>query len=370
MKKNCSLLVAFFLIAGYATALQGQSSFTYANFQAYTALGKSMNTQEDTITKSVNIGAPGATSWDFGALKSHNMYVMTYVTPSTAPQYGLFPNANLVQKFTQVSQGIGYDFYLFSQLSSSAYISWGLSMSGTLMPGLIQTMLNTKSNGENAFPVPLTYNASWSSNFSDTTKAMMNGLPAGNTQYGSNSITYLVDAYGTVTYPGGGSSQALRIKRDSRKSTKFSPNGIATYSRDINYTIFAMDGTSFSITAKDTTSPSSGVIALGRNISWTTQGTTDVKNEGTNLTEFELLQNYPNPFNPSTTITYNIKEKGDVTLKVFDAMGKEVSILVNGYKNAGTYTVQFNGSQLASGTYYCELKQNNNKNTKKLILLK
>ena len=65
----------------------------------------------------------------------------------------------------------------------------------------------------------------------------------------------------------------------------------------------------------------------------------------TKINNFKLEQNYPNPFNPSTIIKYSIPKSEHVTLKVYDELGKEVTTLVNGYKEAGNYVVQFNIQQ-------------------------
>ncbi len=67
---------------------------------------------------------------------------------------------------------------------------------------------------------------------------------------------------------------------------------------------------------------------------------------------FALLMNYPNPFNPTTHFRFTISNPGFVTLKVFDALGREVAALVNEQKLPGTYEVQFDASHLASGTYF------------------
>ncbi len=90
-------------------------------------------------------------------------------------------------------------------------------------------------------------------------------------------------------------------------------------------------------------------------------------------TKFELVQNYPNPFNPVTKIDYSIPSNGNVTLVIYDALGKEVSKLVNGNLQAGYYSVDFNASQLASGVYYYKLDlngQNKFSDTKKMLLVK
>lgn len=70
---------------------------------------------------------------------------------------------------------------------------------------------------------------------------------------------------------------------------------------------------------------------------------------------YELKQNYPNPFNPTTTISYQLPVKSFTTLKVYDILGKEVASLVNEEKEAGKYSVNFDGSSLTSGVYFSRL---------------
>jgi len=104
--------------------------------------------------------------------------------------------------------------------------------------------------------------------------------------------------------------------------------------------------------------------------------TVDVKEEikQTIPTEFALSQNYPNPFNPITTIRYQLPISSDVTLKVYDLLGREVAILVDDYKQAGSYEIEFNSASSintpASGIYFYQLKTRNFIQTKKMILIK
>ncbi len=97
---------------------------------------------------------------------------------------------------------------------------------------------------------------------------------------------------------------------------------------------------------------------------------TKVDKPVTNPSEFLLSQNYPNPFNPSTTIDYQIPKASNVTIKVYDLLGKEVATLVNEEKAAGTYTVNFNADNLSSGLYIYQIKSGNFIQTKKMTLLK
>jgi hypothetical protein len=82
-----------------------------------------------------------------------------------------------------------------------------------------------------------------------------------------------------------------------------------------------------------------------------------VKNNSSTLpSEFALNQNYPNPFNPSTAIRFQLSAPSFVTLKVFDILGREVAMLVNGNLGAGSYTTTFDASHLSSGVYLYQLK--------------
>jgi len=86
--------------------------------------------------------------------------------------------------------------------------------------------------------------------------------------------------------------------------------------------------------------------------------------------KFELFQNYPNPFNPSTTIEYALPKAGNVTLKIYDAIGKEVATLVNEMQEAGYYSARFDASKLSSGMYIYKLTSDKFKEVKKMMLMK
>jgi hypothetical protein len=103
---------------------------------------------------------------------------------------------------------------------------------------------------------------------------------------------------------------------------------------------------------------------------------TSVENDVNNLPEeFTLLQNYPNPFNPNTKIKYSIPKSSNVVIKVFDVLGNEVATLVDEYKPAGIYEVEFSVGQesipvITSGVYFYQLKVGSFIQTKKMLLLK
>jgi hypothetical protein len=91
--------------------------------------------------------------------------------------------------------------------------------------------------------------------------------------------------------------------------------------------------------------------------------------------DFVLYQNYPNPFNPSTKIKFTIpsnihSQMSNVSLKVYDVLGNEVATLVNEYKTAGSYEIEFDAWGLTSGMYFYQLNGENFVQTKKMVYLK
>jgi hypothetical protein len=85
---------------------------------------------------------------------------------------------------------------------------------------------------------------------------------------------------------------------------------------------------------------------------------------------FELAQNYPNPFNPSTTIRFSLAEAGNVRLAVYNALGQEMTTLVNEFKESGNYSVTFDAVRLSSGVYFYKLEAPNFVDIKKMIVNK
>lgn len=90
----------------------------------------------------------------------------------------------------------------------------------------------------------------------------------------------------------------------------------------------------------------------------------------TDIVDFRLNSNYPNPFNPTTTITFQFPESGYATLKIFNSLGQEVAVLLDGFEDSGAYAILFNAKDLPSGMYFATLQMNDFSQTKKMILQK
>lgn len=97
---------------------------------------------------------------------------------------------------------------------------------------------------------------------------------------------------------------------------------------------------------------------------------TGTGNSNSTADDFHLSQNYPNPFNPSTIINYSLPVQSNVSIKIFDVLGKEIGNLVNELQTAGNHSVEFNAVNLPSGVYYYRIEANDFVDTKKMLLVK
>lgn len=112
----------------------------------------------------------------------------------------------------------------------------------------------------------------------------------------------------------------------------------------------------------------SGSYAVIDDISF--NAVSDVEEDNLKLSDFILAQNYPNPFNPSTIISWQSPRGSWQTIKVYDLLGRVVATLVDEYKPAGSYAVDFDASKLSSGVYLYRLQAGNNIQTRKMALIK
>ncbi len=113
----------------------------------------------------------------------------------------------------------------------------------------------------------------------------------------------------------------------------------------------------------------SGVEAVQRFIGNPTQSVK--REEGVVATDYQLMQNYPNPFNPSTQIKFMLAKSTTISLKVYDVLGKEISVLAEGAYSAGAYSVRFEAQDVSAGMYFYTIRTSEGfVQTKKMLLLK
>ena len=116
-------------------------------------------------------------------------------------------------------------------------------------------------------------------------------------------------------------------------------------------------------------------IEAKRTLMFDKQIVTGIESEAIAPARYSLIQNYPNPFNPTTTIEYEIPQRGNVQIVIYDILGRRIKELLNEEKNTGIYFIIWNGKDnngisVPSGTYFYQIISGNNIQTKKMILLK
>lgn len=164
-----------------------------------------------------------------------------------------------------------------------------------------------------------------------------------------------------------GTSGDVTISADALNPILDSVGMVQDETRAFAWTVWVTDG-------KDTVQVSTYANASGHTPIFRTinlKKLTGTSVEDNNLPkEFSLSQNYPNPFNPTTAISYSLPQDVKVKLTVYDMLGREVAVLVNELKSAGTYTVALEGQALASGIYVYRLEAGNRTFTRKMTLIK
>ena len=347
---HCLALSCLALVALASAA--AQVTITAADVSASLVPGILTTSRTDTATKTIDIGTLGATSWDFSMLKTNITSTSTCVSPDTTPFIGWFPGST---NAVRVGAG-GGTLYSYFKLGTD------LLRAGSGLTGALQ--LRTRDVPDDIlYKLPMTLGTTWTTTYAESSIVMLPPPLPPQITITNYSVSDTVDAFGNLTLPGGGVYQALRLKTDSRSTT-------ATHSsRTTYYTILARNGATAVVFAADTLQPNSGIINAG-SISWTSPLVADVSFSDPVPTEFSLMQNYPNPLNPATVVSYQLPAVTDVRLAVYDLLGREVAMLVNGRKAAGTYEVKFDASGLASGVYLYRLVAGDFIQTRKLVVLK
>jgi hypothetical protein len=293
-------------------------------------------------------------AWDFSNLiATGEQWNVQYVDPSAAPGDSLFPDADIAVSY----DGLAHTFY---DTDGNSIHSLGVAYEEFEM---------IYSNTEKVAEFPFTL----SSSFIDSFHAAYE-LGEGMETRNFGRIRMIGDAFGTIVLPDGSTRAALRIKimRESSDTLLASgiPIGINTfksttyewYTNESKYPVLGISSVETQIF---------GIIHRYKKVDYNIETPTDVEDESPQIVSgFELLQNYPNPFNPSTKISWHSTEGSLQTLKVYNILGTEVATLVDEYKPAGSYEVDFDASNLSSGVYLYKLQSGDFVQTRKMTLIK
>ena len=380
MKMTARVLFCAALIgAGMAGASAQGISIDTNDVKQMFAVGTTTTFRGDTLTGSANIGAPGATSWNFSGLATHTRMNLRSVVPSTTPYFASdFPAAthalsdtSFTYSFVDASfgavtlRGAGYNYMT---LVGQDLLDYGFKGTGnayvfnTPFPAEGQW---TKSPAGIYYRLPMEMGRQWVTTFTETlsgSAVILGGTVKVGPTVTPHTITYTVDAYGPLTIPGAGAEQALRIRKEDRFVNGTTPG------MRVSYLILAKNGTSVQFTVSDTLA-TSGTVGVS-SVQWTTATPTAVQHISNAPVSFGLAQNYPNPFNPSTMIRFTLPERQAVTLRVYNLLGEEVATLVNQVVSAGESVVEFKATGLPSGMYLYKLQAGSAMQTRRMLLVR
>jgi hypothetical protein len=346
--KNIILLVFMASCTAFA-----QITITSSDLANQFSFGNTITIHEDTSKSTIDIGSPGGgNNWDFSALVGDLSLDLTIVDPSATPYNSYFPDAVVASHTVGIFNEVQGEIWQYSKVDTN-FDNFGTALIINSNPGNVTTIDYSPAKHEMKFP--LTYNSNWTPICAQTLG--INGTPF--LSYNLSTIV-TVDAYGTMTLPGGANYDALRMRMEA------TINGITS----LTFTFLTKSGAQVSVNASDANQPSNGVINTESTSYNAPLATSLVEHLGTLPMNFNLRQNYPNPFNPSTKIEYSIPEVTFVQLKVYDILGNEVATLINEEQSAGTYRADFIGNDLTSGIYFYTLNADQFTETKKMIFLK
>ena len=341
------------IITAISCTAFAQITITSSDVSTMFAIGNSATIHEDTLQSSVNIGSPGGgNNWDFTTLQSNLMVTLESIDPATSPYINDFPTANICTYSFSTVGGAQTEIWSYSKING-AFDVLGNAVTSSIVPGFVTEIRNDPYRRQ--FEHPMTINSQWSHTYTQT--LYVNGSPLIPT---SVILSVVVDAYGTMTIPGGASYGALRIRDEITIS------GLTI----VSYNFVAINGAQVSVSAVDANPPNSGTINVDGTSYLGALTTSGVEQISWLPNDFSISQNYPNPFNPTTNIEYSIPEASFVELKVYDVLANEVATLVNQEQNAGVYRADFTGDGFASGLYIARITAGNYTNSIKMSLMK
>mgnify|MGYP006173141325 CR=1 FL=1 len=358
MKRYRLLLTLLLLLP--ALPVLAQIQLTEADARSYYNNQVTLTTHstEDATPLQGLLNATGANqTWDFRGATYTSMEVETgeMVSPPV-PGSDHFSTANVIQKFGG-KDAAGQDSvaYIFTRLDAAGMTVLGMVFISDFdeeTPGVEQLMWEYDP-GLLAMKFPLQHNTSWTSDV--TLSYDFAGFPI-TAQF---RLAAACEGWGTLITPAG-SYDALRC-RMANTTTMF---GITSSVTSIDFITRSAAGASLTLDDAGNLIEASYTSSSGGGGGVATEPPAELPGG------FALDQNYPNPFNPATVIPFTLSEGAHVTLKVYDALGREVATLVEGFRAPGTHRVTWRADGLPSGPYLYRLDVAGRPQSRTLVLQK
>lgn len=359
--KNLRLRVVLCLSVLMSTLANAQITITMADVQGWFAVGKSwMFYHEDSpaTTMDVKAASSSAQSWTLPTVQYTDTTRQDNVAPGSTPYSSEFPSSTHCQRTIQMGDGITFTFYSYSRIVNDSLIFLGEVTRVQGGQPADTTIITKRTRTEVTFPVTVGY--------SHTSR---DSIPFGPGSYDIETRTETFDAHGTMTV---GSSMYTVLRSKSVEITVQYSSGVEV-GRDTSTSFFwiAKEGILIDANAADNTQ-TSGTIPLGSITLQVVINTPTLVTANSSLAPetFELLQNYPNPFNPSTTIEFSLRDRVVVKLAVFNILGEEIAVLMDGSQSAGLHRVAFDAKGLPSGMYTYRLTSSGAVKSGKMLLVR
>jgi len=357
-----SLLIFLVLFCLFVSSpILAQITFTTTDVLNMYAVGKGQNqiAADDTATYTMNVGiasASQAQTWILPTAKYTDTTLLTNLTPSSTLYAKDFPLATHAETYSEVDTDFTATAYLYFRIANDSLIYIG---SAFAIHSFSKDTAEFDSASQYFLKTPIALGSVITSRDSSYIEPE---------NYTITTTTTTFDAFGSITLPNG-TFQCLRgteVDIDKSHTGTFVINDTS-----IGLFWITKEGHSAEVYAKSKSQTSGSISVNGLSCTEIVNVPTGAPEERTTAPNtFALLQNYPNPFNPTTTISFSLPQRSFVSLKVFDVMGREVSTVTSGDLPPGSYSRQWNATNMPSGVYFYRLQAGTYSETKKLLLLK
>ncbi len=333
-----------YAVAGYALLAlliaqtgYGQITIQETDVAQFWVANTTIKLYSDT-SRYVNVGKTGGSNvYDFSTLGFPDSEKYTLYPSSQIPQLAVRFNPSSLVWGASIQSIVSSPVYQFTDTSFSELASVSIYPDSQMYTYEMIPLLQ----------FPASYNLQWSRPSGVASEIF-------DSTYVHNTLTYLstvnggpknytVDGYGTLMVKGQ-SYQCLRVKELDSASTDY-----------YRFSYFTKEGVSIFIDSDQNQSDTGRVKVVDVYFLHATGVATLVSNKEPTPENFSIMQNYPNPFNPLTVINYEIPQLSNVTLVIYDILGRQVESLVNEEKAPGKYQATFDASGLPSGVYFYRL---------------
>jgi len=353
-------MIWFLCTALSVYSAQAQITITSSDIQSVYTIGNSLKSLLALGPLTITVGDPSSSPqiWDFRDIAFADAGVIDPVAPSEAPAIPDFSSANCVLRETlDDSTGIPLVVYTYHSLTSTEYSMLGMcGDSGKYVIRYRPPVSQMK--------FPFHMGLSWTQQSPPETTEVIPGYSIITT----TSHNHSVDAFGTLRLPDG-DYEVLRDKVVTVAETETQMGKSRSKGITYNFVTIEMGGATVSL---DSTQDGLSTVTAKGGIGAVVPGTGTVSVAERNLAPegFWLSQNYPNPFNPSTNITFSLQEAGTARLIVFDALGRQVQLLLDSRLGKGVHSAVWTPGSISTGPYFYRLEVNGRCLTRRLLFLK